>query len=62
LQSTPDAIGGEGDVTSGDSEKMGTGANFPSMAQTSIGRESHHHRHAEIRSRPHFLDEPFAGS
>ena len=24
------------------------------MAQTWIGRESHHHRHAEIRSRPHF--------
>jgi hypothetical protein len=24
------------------------------MAQTWIGRESHHHRHAEIRSRPYF--------
>ena len=36
---------------------MGTGADFLSMAQTWIGRESHHHRRAEIRSRPYFLSQ-----
>jgi hypothetical protein len=39
---------------------MGTGADFLSMAQTWIGRESHHHRHAEILSRPHFPGPDFA--
>jgi len=32
------------------------------MAQTWIGRESHHHRHAEIRSRPYFLPLRLGGS